>query len=90
MNVPETESLWEIFEERKREVEKSADHRFYWFVVNIAILFLAAVLIFIGLTTGIGLTISSWLEFGVFLPLAYSAVFVHAQYAKAREYLEEY
>ena len=90
MNVPETGSLWEIFEERKKEVEKAADHWFYWFVANIAILFLAAVLIFIGLTTGIGLAVSSWLEFGVFLPLAYSAVFFHAQYAKAREYLEEY
>ena len=90
MNVPETETLWSIFEERKKEVEKSADHWFYWFVANIAVLFFAAVLIFIGLTTGIGLTISSWLEFGVFIPLAYSAIFFHAQYAKAREYLEEY
>ena len=84
MNFPE------IFEARKKEAEKAADHWFYWFVANIAVLFLAAVLIFIGLTTGMGLTVSSWLEFGVALPLAYSAIFFHAQYSNAREYLEEY
>ena len=84
------ETLWSIFEERKREVEKAKDHWFYWFVANIILLFLIAVLIFIGLTTGMGLAISSWLEFGVALPLAYSAIFFHAQHSKAREYLEEY
>ena len=84
------ETLWSIFEERKREVEKAKDHWFYWFVANITLLFLVAVLIFIGLTTGIGLAVSSWLEFGVALPLAYSAVFFNAQHSKAREYLEEY
>ena len=84
------ETLWSIFEERKREVEKAKDHWFYWFVANIILLFLIAVLIFIGLTTGMGLAISSWLEFGVALPLAYSAIFFHAQHSKTREYLEEY
>ncbi|TSA45738.1 hypothetical protein D4R51_01360 [bacterium] len=90
MNVPEADSLWKIFEERKREVERAKDHWFYWFVANIILLFAIAVLIFIGLVTGIGLAVSSWLEFGVALPLAYSAVFFHVQHSKAREYLEEY
>lgn len=90
MNIPEADGLSRIFEERKREVERALDHWFYWFVANILILFAIAVLIFIGLTTGIGLAVSSWLEFGVALPLAYSAIFFHAQHSKAREYLEEY
>ncbi|MEK7651215.1 MAG: hypothetical protein AAB377_01655 [Patescibacteria group bacterium] len=84
------ETLWSIFEERKREVEKAKDRWFYWFVANIILLFLIAVLIFIGLATGMGFAVSSWLEFGVALPLVYSAIFFHAQHSKAREYLEEY
>lgn len=90
MNVPETNALWRIFEERKREVEASRDRWLRWFIANIFVLFLLAVLIFIGLTTGTSFAAASWLEFGMTLPLAYSAVFFHAQHSKAREYLEEY
>jgi len=86
----ENNSLSQIFNERKFEVEFAKDHWFYWFIGNIILLFLMAVLIFIGLTIGTGFAAASWLEFGVALPLAYSAVFFHAQHAKAREYLEEY
>jgi len=90
MNIPETDALWRVFEERKREVEESRDRWLRWFIANIVILFLVAVLIFIGLTTGTGFAAASWLEFGVALPLVYSAIFFHAQHSKAREYLEEY
>lgn len=90
MRVPETDALWRIFEERKREVEATRDRWLRWFVANILALFVMAVFIFIGLTTGTGFAAASWLQFGVALPLAYSAIFFHAQHAKAREYLEEY
>ena len=78
-----------IFEERKREVEKAKDRCFYWFVVNIILLFLIAVLIFIGLATG-GLYLfflagvrcgASARLFGYLLP---------CPAFKAREYREEY
>lgn len=90
INVPETNVLWRIFEERKREVEELRDRWLRWFVANIIVLFLLAVLIFIGLTIGASFAVASWLEFVVALPLIYSAVFFHAQHSKAREYLEEY
>ncbi|MFH1162001.1 MAG: hypothetical protein V1696_01865 [Candidatus Jorgensenbacteria bacterium] len=89
-DIPETETLWRIFDERKRELEDSRDRWFHWFVANIVVLFLVAVLIFIGLVTGASFAAASWLGFGVALPLAYSAIFFHAQHSKAREYLEEY
>jgi len=106
INVPETNArpseerestertdanvLWRIFEERKREVEGLRDRWLRWFVANILILFLLAVLMFIGLTAGTSFAAASWLEFGIALPLTYSAVFFHAQHSKTREYLEEY
>ena len=90
MRVPETDALWRIFEERKREVEESRERWLWWFIANILVLFVVAVLTFIGLTTGTGFAAASWLAFGVALPLAYSAIFFHAQHSKAREYLEEY
>jgi len=86
----ENNLLSQIFNERKLEVESAKDHWFYWFIANIIILFVIAVLIFIGLTIGTGFAAASWLEFGVALPLSYSAIFFHAQHAKSREYLEEY
>jgi hypothetical protein len=82
--------LWRIFEERKLEVERSRDKWLRWFIGNILVLFLVAVLIFIGLMASTSFAAASWLEFGVALPLAYSAVFFHAQHSKTREYLEEY
>ena len=85
-----TNELWHIFEERKREVEELRNKWLRWFTLNILVLFLVAVLIFIGLTTGTSLLAASWLEFGVILPLTYSAIFFHAQHSKTREYLEEY
>ena len=88
--VPETDVLWRIFHDRKREVEESRDRWFHWFVANILVLFLLTIIIFIGLTTGTGFAVASWLGFGVALPLIYSAIFFHAQHSKAREYLEEY
>lgn len=90
IDVMENNPLSQIFNERKLEIESSKNRWFRWFIANIALLFLIAVLIFIGLTIGTGFAVASWLEFGVALPLAYSAVFFHAQHAKAREYLEEY
>lgn len=86
----ENNSLSQVFNDRKFEVESAKDHWFYWFIGNIVLLFLIVVLIFIGLTVGTSFAAASWLEFGVVLPLAYSAIFFHAQHAKAREYLEEY
>ena len=90
IDVPETDALSSIFEERKREVEESRDRWLRWFVANIIVLFLLAVIIFIGLITGASFAVASWLEFVVALPLIYSAVFFHAQHSKTREYLEEY
>ena len=90
VGIRETNELWRIFEERKREVEGLRDRWLRWVILNILVLFLMAVLIFIGLTAGTSFAAASWLEFGVALPLAYSAVFFHAQHSKTREYLEEY
>ena len=88
MDTNNPESLWEFFDARKRELEQAEDHAWRWFVGNIAMLFVVTPLIFIGFT--VNAMAASWLEFGVALPLAYSAVFFHRQHSKAREYLEEY
>jgi len=82
--------LVEVFEERRREAAVAEDHAFKWFVGNVAALFALAVVIFAGLALGASFILASWIEFMVALPLVYSAVFFHAQYAKARDYLEEY
>lgn len=84
------DSLWKIFEERKLEVQRSKNRWLYWFVGNIVVLFLLASVVFLGFTWGLGFAEASWLEFAVAVPLLYSAIFFHAQHAKAREYLEEY
>ena len=84
------EALWRMFEEQRADAETAKDHWFYWFVGNIAILFVLAVLVFFGLVTGTGFAAASWLEFAVAIPLVYSAIFFHAQHARAREYFEEY
>lgn len=82
--------LVRVFEERWREAERAEDHAFKWFVANIIVLFALSVVIFAGVALGASFMIASWIEFVVALPLVYSAVFFHAQYAKARDYLEEY
>lgn len=83
-------TLWRIFDERRAEVEKVKDHWFYWFVGNIAALFVFTVIIFLGLALGARFAVASLFEFAVAVPLVYSAIFFHAQHAKAREYFEEY
>lgn len=82
--------LFRTFNERRAEVERTKDHWFYWFVGNIAALFAFTVIIFLGLALGARFAVASWFEFAVAVPLVYSAIFFHAQHAKAREYFEEY
>ncbi len=86
----QSEALWRIFEEQRVEAEAVKDRWFHWFVGNVVVLFVLAVLVFFGLVTGTGFAAASWLEFAVAIPLVYSAIFFHAQHARAREYLEEY
>ncbi len=83
-------TLWQIFENRKQEVQKARDQWLYLFIANILALFAIAIFIFISLSNGTSFAIAALLEFGVALPLAYSAIFFHAQHSKTREYLEEY
>src|SRR3989344_574146 len=83
-------SLWGIFEERKKEIQESKTVWRNWFLLNIVLLFGAALFIFFELEGNISFIAASWLEFVVVLPLVYSAIFFHAQHSKAREYLEEY
>lgn len=83
-------NLIKVFEDRRAEVATAEDHAFKWFVANVVALFALAVVIFAGLALGASFVLASWIEFMVALPLVYSAVFFHAQYAKARDYLEEY
>ncbi len=60
------------------------------FLVNIVLLLCVAFFAFLGLAANIGLTAVLWLELAPALPLVYSAVFIHAQHSRDREYLEEY
>ncbi len=90
VNSLEGDTLWRIFEERKKEVEKARDQWLNWFIANILVLFVIAALIFVAIITGTGFIATSWLGFGVALPLTYSAIFFHAQHSKTRDYLEEY
>jgi hypothetical protein len=82
------DSLWRVFDERRRELERSKEVWRNWFLVNILLLLGLALFVFFELAAGFAAR--SWLEFSVVLPLVYSAIFFHAQHSKAREYLEEY
>lgn len=84
------ETLWLVFEERTREIAQSKAVWRNWFILNIVLLFSVTLFIFFKLASDVGFLARSWLEFAVALPLVYSAIFFHAQHAKAREYLEEY
>lgn len=84
------DSLWRVFEDRKLEIERSKSAWRNWFVLNIILLLALATFIFFELMANMGFAAVTWLEFAVALPLAYSAIFFHAQHSKAREYLEEY
>ncbi len=79
-----------LFEERKAELDETRTKWMKWFIVNILVLFILAILIFFGPMASAGFGKATWLEFAVALPLVYSAIFFHAQYSGAREYLEEY
>ncbi len=79
-----------LFEERKAELEETRERWMHWFIVNILVLFILAILIFFGPFTSAGLGKASWLEFAVALPLVYSAIFFQREHSRAREYTEEY
>jgi hypothetical protein len=79
-----------VFEERKIELQKSKNMWRNWFFVNIVLLLCVALFAFLGLTANMGFTAVLWLELALALPLAYSAIFFHAQHSRDREYLEEY
>lgn len=79
-----------LFEERRGELEEAKARWLKWFIVNILVLFILAILIFFGPMASAGFGKATWLEFAVALPLIYSAIFFHAQHARVREYLEEY
>ncbi len=83
-------NIWDAIDERRARLEEARAKWFRWFVGNIVVLFILAVLIFAGIFTGMKFTAASWLEFTIALPLIYSAVFFQSQHAKARDYLEEY
>ena len=79
-----------VFEERGREIEKSKAMWLNLFLLNILLLFGAALFIFFQIIVGISFAAASLLQFAITLPLIYSAIFFHAQHNKAREYVEEY
>ncbi len=79
-----------LFKARKAELESIRIKWMRWFIVNILVLFILAVLIFFGPMANAGLSKATWLEFVVALPLVYSAIFFHREHSRAREYLEEY
>lgn len=79
-----------VFEERKAELQRSKNTWRNWFIVNILLLFCVAVLAFLELLASAGLTAVLLLVLALALPLAYSAIFFHAQHNREREYLEEY
>ncbi len=83
-------NIWDAIDERKAVLEESRVKWFRWFVGNIVVLFILAIMIFAGLFTSMSFTAVSWLEFAIALPLIYSAVFFQSQHAKSRDYLEEY
>lgn len=89
MNGP-AEKPSSVFEARKLELQHSKNVWRNWFLFNIIFLFLVAVLAFAGLMFNASLTAILLLELAVTLPLAYSAIFFHAQHNRDREYLEEY
>ncbi|MCL4392130.1 hypothetical protein M1413_02240 [Patescibacteria group bacterium] len=79
-----------VFEGQRMELEERKSRWLKWFIVNILVLFILAILIFFGPMASAGFGKATWLEFAVALPLVYSAIFFHAQYSRAREYAEEY
>lgn len=83
-------NIWDAIDERKAEMDETRTKWFRWFIGNIVVLFILAILIFAGLFTGMNVALASWLEFAIALPLIYSAVFFQSQHAKARDYFEEY
>jgi hypothetical protein len=86
----EGNNMENLFEERRAELEEARERWTHWFIVNILVLFILAILIFFGPMASAGFSKATWLEFAVALPLVYSAIFFHAQYSRAREYAEEY
>ncbi|OGG39716.1 hypothetical protein A3A21_00260 [Candidatus Jorgensenbacteria bacterium RIFCSPLOWO2_01_FULL_45_25b] len=89
INTTSTESPFNIFEERKIELEKSKNMWRNCFIIN-NILLLCIALFAFSLTTEMGFSIILWVELALTLPLIYSAIFFHAQHNREREYLEEY
>lgn len=83
-------NIWDAIDERKTVFEEARVKWFRWFVGNIVVLFVLAILMFAGIFNGMNLTLASWLVFVIALPLVYSAIFFQSQHAKARDYLEEY
>jgi hypothetical protein len=79
-----------VFDARTQEVARSKAVWRNWFLANIVLLFAVAVAVFFVFVSDAGSLARSWFEFAVMFPLVYSAIFFHAQHAKAREYLEEY
>lgn len=79
-----------FFEERKAELAKTKNAWRDWFLIDIFILCAVAVVAFFELTASGKLTPVLLLELAVIIPLAYSAIFFHAQHNREREFLEEY
>ncbi len=78
------------FEERKGELQASKRAWRNWFLLNIAALLALTLFIFLELIAHVSFAAVLWLELALGLPLAYSAIFFHAQHNREREFLEEY
>ncbi|MFH1192924.1 MAG: hypothetical protein V1656_01240 [Candidatus Jorgensenbacteria bacterium] len=84
------ETLSRAFEERKRELQRTKNIWRNWFLADIILIFCVALFVFFELSATAGFTAVLWLELALILPLAYAAIFFHAQHNRDREYLEEY
>jgi hypothetical protein len=78
------------FEERKIELQRSKRNWRNWFILNVILLLGVAGAVFWEMVAETSFSALLWLELALGLPLAYSAIFFHAQHNREREFLEEY
>jgi hypothetical protein len=79
-----------VFEERKKELQRSKMVWRNWFLADIILLLLLTLLAFVELAARMPFITVLWLQIALGLPLIYAAIFFHAQHNREREFLEEY
>jgi hypothetical protein len=87
---PEHAAASRVFEERKKELQRSKAVWRNWFLADIVLLLLLTLFSFIELAARTPFLTVLWLQIALSLPLAYAAIFFHAQHNREREFLEEY